>query len=130
MDNHIRALREELGLTQELLAEEVGISRNSIWALETGRSKLMNQNIEQLAAALHANFEELRYGRQKAMSILSSSTPGYSSEVEARLREEYEEKLAAVNEENQELRKQILALRQQKKNLETVLCDILQKPLG
>ena len=37
MNNHIRVLRAERGWTQAQLAERVGVSRNSINAVENGR---------------------------------------------------------------------------------------------
>ncbi|BAW32022.1 MAG TPA: helix-turn-helix transcriptional regulator [Methanothermobacter sp.] len=37
MKNNIRILREKLGFTQENLAEKVGVTRQTIIALEKGR---------------------------------------------------------------------------------------------
>ena len=37
MQNHVRALREERGLTQKELSEIVGVSRQAINAIETGK---------------------------------------------------------------------------------------------
>lgn len=37
MDNDLRALREERGWTQGALADQVGVSRQTVNALETGR---------------------------------------------------------------------------------------------
>ncbi len=37
MQNHVRALREERGLTQKELGETVGVSRQAINAIETGK---------------------------------------------------------------------------------------------
>lgn len=37
MENDLRALRERLGLTQAQLAERVGVSRQTINAIETSR---------------------------------------------------------------------------------------------
>lgn len=37
MQNHVRALREERGLTQKELGEAVGVSRQAINAVETGK---------------------------------------------------------------------------------------------
>lgn len=37
MQNKVRALREELGLTQKELGERLGVSRQAINAIETGK---------------------------------------------------------------------------------------------
>lgn len=37
MQNHVKRLREERGLTQKELGEHVGVSRQAINAIETGR---------------------------------------------------------------------------------------------
>ncbi len=37
MQNHVRRLREERGLTQKELGEHVGVSRQAINAIETGK---------------------------------------------------------------------------------------------
>ncbi|MHB1610817.1 MAG: helix-turn-helix transcriptional regulator [Sulfobacillus sp.] len=35
---HIREAREQAGLTQEALAERLGVTRKTVWNLETGRT--------------------------------------------------------------------------------------------
>lgn len=37
MDSHVRALRTGLGLSQQELAQQMGVSRQTINAIETGR---------------------------------------------------------------------------------------------
>lgn len=37
MQNNVRKLREELGITQKELGERVGVSRQAINAIETGK---------------------------------------------------------------------------------------------
>lgn len=37
MNNHVRRFREEVGLTQKELGERVGVSRQAINAVETGK---------------------------------------------------------------------------------------------
>ena len=65
MKNDIRALREGLGLTQEQLAERVGVSRQTINAIETSRynptlplavrlARLMRRPVEEI---FHVNEE-------------------------------------------------------------------------
>lgn len=37
MENNVRRLREKIGLTQKELGEQVGVSRQAINAIETGK---------------------------------------------------------------------------------------------
>lgn len=37
MNNHVRAFREQLDLTQEQLANQLGVSRQTIISIESGR---------------------------------------------------------------------------------------------
>lgn len=57
MDNHVRALRAAMGMSQGDLADALGVSRQSINAIETGRfdpslplafriARLFNKRIE------------------------------------------------------------------------------------
>ena len=59
MNNHLRALREGRGWTQGALADQLGVSRQTVNALETGRydpslplafriARLFNQPIESI----------------------------------------------------------------------------------
>ncbi len=59
MKNHIKELRDELGLTQQYLAEKVNVSRQTIISLENGKynpsiflaykiAKIFNRAIEEV----------------------------------------------------------------------------------
>lgn len=48
----IRLMRETLDLRQEELAKRVGISRGSLANIETGRQRLLLDNVEDLANGL------------------------------------------------------------------------------
>ena len=54
-----KARREELGLTQEELAERAGIHRTYLSDVERGGRNLSLVNIERLAAALKVSLAEL-----------------------------------------------------------------------
>ncbi|WP_199399164.1 helix-turn-helix domain-containing protein [Zhihengliuella sp. ISTPL4] len=41
----VRALRQESGLTQEMLADRVGITKNQLQLIEAGRSASGNQGV-------------------------------------------------------------------------------------
>jgi transcriptional regulator with XRE-family HTH domain len=55
----VRARREELGLTQEELAAEVGIHRTYLSDVERGSRNLCLINIERLADALDLSLADL-----------------------------------------------------------------------
>ena len=55
----VKGRREELGLTQEDLAEKAGIHRTYLSDVERGSRNLSLVNIERLAAALSLRMSEL-----------------------------------------------------------------------
>ncbi len=55
----VKARREELGLTQEDLADKAGIHRTYLSDIERGTRNLSLVNIERLAAALAVQISEL-----------------------------------------------------------------------
>jgi putative transcriptional regulator len=57
--NHLRRLREERGLTQEQLADLVGLSRQSIISIERGRFIPSIETALRLSLALNVPIEEL-----------------------------------------------------------------------
>ena len=57
----IRIKRESLGMTQQELADMVGVSRNTISSLETGQYEPTAKLALVLAIALDMKFEELFY---------------------------------------------------------------------
>jgi transcriptional regulator with XRE-family HTH domain len=63
----IREAREEVGWTQDQLAEAVGVSRSAVAQWETGRAGQVTTNLTRVAAALGVGVEHLMYGRDKFM---------------------------------------------------------------
>ena len=55
----VRERREELGLTQEGLADKAGVHRTYLSDIERGSRKVSLANIERLAAALALRLPEL-----------------------------------------------------------------------
>lgn len=67
MDNsivkqNIITRRKELKLTQAEMAERLGMSRNAYRSIERGETKLINGNIDRIAAILDNSAEELVLG--------------------------------------------------------------------
>ena len=61
----IRAVRRERGLTQDDLAEKVGVSRSAVAQWETGRTGQVTGNLSRIADVLDVNVEFLMYGDDK-----------------------------------------------------------------
>lgn len=61
----IGAARRERSLTQDQLADQVGVSRSAVAQWETGRTGQVTGNLARIAAALEVNVEYLMYGDDK-----------------------------------------------------------------
>ena len=61
----IRAVRRDRGLTQDELAEQVGVSRSAVAQWETGRTGQVTGNLSRIAGVLEVNVEYLMYGDDK-----------------------------------------------------------------
>jgi transcriptional regulator with XRE-family HTH domain len=61
----IRAIRRERGLTQDELADQVGVSRSAVAQWETGRTGQVTGNLSRIAGVLGVNVEYLMVGDDK-----------------------------------------------------------------
>src|SRR6202789_3159111 len=61
----IRAIRRERGMTQDELADLVGVSRSAVAQWETGRTGQVTGNLSRIAGVLGVNVEYLMYGDDK-----------------------------------------------------------------
>ena len=84
---NLRQARELAGLSQAELADEIGVSRTTIVALESGRTRLFNKTIPLIARRLGVSVETLLCGCQVEELLLEQ--PSYL-ERERTLREEFE----------------------------------------
>ena len=64
MENRLRQLRKNSGLTQVRLAEKAQVSRSVIARFETGRTELSTRNLSKIANALECSMEEIVNGGQ------------------------------------------------------------------
>jgi transcriptional regulator with XRE-family HTH domain len=64
----IRTARRDHGLTQDELADQVGVSRSAVAQWETGRTGQVTGNLSRIAGALEVNVEYLMYGDDKRAS--------------------------------------------------------------
>ncbi len=61
----ISTTRRERGLTQDELADLVGVSRSAVAQWETGRTGQVTGNLSRIADVLEVNVEYLMYGNDK-----------------------------------------------------------------
>ena len=68
----IRALRRDKGLSQDDLAQKVGVSRSAVAQWETGRTGQVTGNLSRIAQALDSNVEFLVYGHDHAAAAMAT----------------------------------------------------------
>ena len=61
----IRARRRDKGLTQDQLADQIGVSRSAVAQWETGRTGQITGNLSRIAGSLDVSVEYLVYGDDK-----------------------------------------------------------------
>lgn len=66
----IQQLRKESGLSQEVLAEQMGISRQAVSKWESGLSKPSTQNLIHLAAIFNVQIEQLTHPNMHVELVL------------------------------------------------------------
>jgi transcriptional regulator with XRE-family HTH domain len=69
----IRSVRRERGLTQDQLAETVGVSRSAVAQWETGRAGQLTPNLAKIAQALGVGVEFLTHGTDKRAAAEAAS---------------------------------------------------------
>lgn len=69
INERILALRRAAGLSQEALAEQVGVSRQAIGKWESGASLPGLDNLQELARALGVSCDELLTGKSPERKI-------------------------------------------------------------
>ena len=59
LGHRVRALRKQLGMSQEALADEAGIDRSHMGKIERGERNVTILNVERIAIALSVEVAEL-----------------------------------------------------------------------
>ncbi len=101
MGERVKLIRKKLGLTQEQLAQRLGVGKTALSMIETGKARLSTRNRNILVQELNVNPEWLEtgrgeifnaepslsaaYGRGSEMSMPLQSVPLYSIEATAGL---------------------------------------------
>ena len=58
----IKEMREKMGLTQEELAERIGVKRNTVWRWENGKAALRAETLERISSILSTETSSLMVG--------------------------------------------------------------------
>ena len=90
LGSRIRQARDRAGLTQEQLAERIGVSRTAIARYESGEIEPKLHNLAAIAVALNVSCDEL-LGIRPVRSVLSLS-PAAANALEVFIREIENEK--------------------------------------
>ncbi|MBO8453578.1 MAG: helix-turn-helix transcriptional regulator [Bacteroidetes bacterium] len=80
-------MRSRLGLSQEAMAEKLGISRTAYRNIETGKTKLISNHADKIASILGITTEELLLGHS------TEERPAASAED---IREKYESRIRDI----------------------------------
>jgi transcriptional regulator with XRE-family HTH domain len=67
--DRIRQARQDQNLTQEQLADAVGVTRSAVAQWETGRAGQVTGNLSRVAAVLEVGVEHLMFGEDKAAPL-------------------------------------------------------------
>lgn len=117
MDNisvkkNISRTRENLRITQEEMAEKLGISRNTYRSIEKGRTRLVNDHLDRIASILDISAEELVLGyapERNGQAMLGE----IQEEYESRLKEMdriHAEQIAELKSDIRELNEKVTLL--------------------
>lgn len=122
MDNtsikeNIRKIRKERRMTQEEMADMLGISITAYRDLERGSTSIMNGNVLRLAELLNTSTEEIVLGYRPIQM------PGKKLEE---MKAEYSARIESLEKENEYLRKLVKSL-EETIATKTQIIEMLQK---
>lgn len=70
MNARVRELRKALGLSCELFGQKIGVGKNAISRIETGKNGLTEQNIKLICGEFNVNEDWLRTGQGEMFNEL------------------------------------------------------------
>ncbi|MBO4427050.1 MAG: helix-turn-helix transcriptional regulator [Bacteroidales bacterium] len=100
----IKALREELGVTQEIFAESLGMDISTYWRLEDGDTRIVNRNIYRMAEKTGRSVEEIMLGKSGLLELREESRNEEQIKV---LKEHYETVISNLNDYIRMLKEQL-----------------------
>ena len=65
----VKSLREELGATQDVFAEALGMDTSTYWRFEEGNTRILNPNIYKIARHTGRDVEEILLGRARIAEL-------------------------------------------------------------
>lgn len=83
LNNRIKLLRKTLGLTQEIFAQKIGITKSSVSLLESGQNKASSQTIYILCKEFNVNEEWLRNGTGEMFNDEDKELEYYLGQISA-----------------------------------------------
>lgn len=124
MDEHsvrenIRNLRKSLHLTQQEMADRLGISRVAYSNLETGVTRIMNESLGKVAEVCHVSTEELVLGyapRKDEPGRLEAAEASYLQQLA-----DYEGRMAEKDREIAALQDHIATLKDSLRTKEDII---------
>lgn len=103
--SRIKALREERGLSQSQLADELGIGRTTYLNFETGKTRLFSKNLVAMAEYFQLSEEEILCGEKPSEAVLRDVED--FEEKRLALIAEYEARLSDLNTKLQQAQQTI-----------------------
>ena len=92
---NIRRIREEMGLTQEAIAQELDIESSTYWRLEEGTTQVINRNVYRIARLAGIAVEDIVVGNEVSRKLRDADD---SREKLEAMRDFYEKKLQEKDE--------------------------------
>jgi transcriptional regulator with XRE-family HTH domain len=86
LGQRIKQIRESLGLSQQSLAEKLGVSRPSISLIENGERKVCAEELEKLAAIFNLSVDALLNPGKEPKVTISESRAAYGAEATPTMR--------------------------------------------
>ena len=114
---NIRKLRKERRMTQEAIANQLGISTNAYGEIERGSTSIMNAHVLRIAKLLDTSTEELVLGYRPVQM------PGKKLEE---MKAEYSDRISSLEKEVEYLRKLVKSL-EETIATKTQIIEMLQK---
>lgn len=81
MKNRIRKIRNKSGLTQEMLAEKLKLSRNFISLIENGDRISSDRTVRDICNLFRIEEEWLRYGKDPMKKPIENELSAYVAEI-------------------------------------------------
>lgn len=137
MDNssvkkNISRIRKASGISQTEMAERLGISRTAYRNIETGDTKLINDNVDRIASLLDTTSEELVLGytpsAKDSMKVYDIQKENALKQKEMAAR--FETEIARLNEQINTLKEYIDALQETVRTKDEMISMLKRKVAG